>query len=157
MAEPNIAPTAVNHIAFCVRNMDKSLAFYRDILGMSVISDQMEDTTTRNLPYIYRYVRKSRRQVQLQYGEGNPPLFLSSHPYDRLDGNPIKLDQVGISHIAFTVKDVKALTDELVSKGVKLAGTREAYTNAQGNIPTIYVHDPDGILLQFSSGGANGH
>ena len=28
--------TCVTHIGICVRNMDKSLAFYRDILGMKV-------------------------------------------------------------------------------------------------------------------------
>ena len=147
--------TGVGHIAICVQDMDKSLAFYRDILGMRVTQDRMQDTTQGHLTHIYQHRRKTRRQVQVRYGEGNtsPSLVLTSHPGDRTDGNPIKLDQVGISHLSFTVRDVKALAQELASKGVKLAAPMEAFTNAQGNVSSIFVYDPDGILLQFDSGG----
>jgi hypothetical protein len=31
--------TAISHIAICTRDMEKSLAFYRDILGMQVLSE----------------------------------------------------------------------------------------------------------------------
>jgi catechol 2,3-dioxygenase-like lactoylglutathione lyase family enzyme len=147
--------TGVSHIAVCVRDMDKALAFYRDILGMRVTLDQVQDTTQGGLPHVYSHRRKTRRTVHVWYGEGNtsPHLVLTSHPGDRADGCPIKLDQVGISHLSFTVKDVKALAQELASKGVKLAAPMEAFTNPQGNVSSIFVYDPDGILLQFDSGG----
>jgi hypothetical protein len=35
--------TAISHIAICTRDMEKSLAFYRDILGMQVLADAMTD------------------------------------------------------------------------------------------------------------------
>ena len=147
--------TGVSHIAVCVRDMDKALAFYRDILGMRVTLDQVQDTTQGGLPHVYNHRRKTRRTVHVRYGEGHtiPSLVLTSHPGDRADGSPIKLDQVGISHLSFTVRDVKALAQELASKGVKLAAPMEAFTNAQGNVSSIFVYDPDGILLQFDSGG----
>jgi len=44
--------TGVSHIAVCVRDLDKSLAFYRDILGMHVTFDEVQDTTTGGLPHI---------------------------------------------------------------------------------------------------------
>ena len=78
---------------------------------------------------------------------------MTMHPGERADGQPIKLDQVGISHFSFTVPNVKALADELVSKGVKLAAPMAAFTNAQGNVSSIFCYDPDGILLQFDQGG----
>jgi catechol 2,3-dioxygenase-like lactoylglutathione lyase family enzyme len=147
--------TGVSHIAICVRDMDRALAFYRDILGMRVTLDQVQDTTQGGLPHVYNHRRKTRRTVHVRYGEGHttPSLVLTSHPGDRADGSPIKLDQVGISHLSFTVKDVKALAQELASKGVKLAAPMEAFTNPQGNVSSIFVYDPDGILLQFDSGG----
>ena len=146
--------TGVSHIAICVRDLDKSLAFYRDILGMRVTLDQVQDTTTGGLPHIYKHPRKTRRTVHVRYGEGNttPSLVLTSHPGDRSDGEPIKLDQVGISHLSFTVRDVKALAEELVAKGVELAGPMDAFTNAQGEVSSIFVFDPDGIMVQFDSG-----
>lgn len=147
--------TGVSHIAICVRDMEKSLAFYRDILGMKVTLDQIQDTTRGGLPHVYKHRRKSRRTVHVQYGEGRDMLHLvlTTHPDDRADGQPIKLDQVGISHFSFTVRDVKALADELVAKGVKLAAPMEAFTNAQGNVSSIFCYDPDDILLQFDSAG----
>jgi catechol 2,3-dioxygenase-like lactoylglutathione lyase family enzyme len=59
---------------------------------------------------------------------------------------------VGISHLSFTVPDVKALAAELMAKGVELAAPMEAFTNAQGEVGSIFVYDPDGILVQFDSG-----
>ncbi len=148
--------SAISHIAICVADLDKSLEFYRDILGMRVEADRMQDTTSGGLPHIYQHQRKTRRQVRLAYGAGDtkPTLTMTSHPGDDPDGAPIKLDQIGISHLSFTVGDVKALAAELTAKGVQLAGPMDGFTNAQGEVSSIFVYDPDGILVQFDSGGA---
>ena len=58
---------------------------------------------------------------------------------------------MGISHISFGVADVKALTQELLDKGVELAGPIESFTDPDGDIRSIYVLDPDGILVQFNT------
>ena len=146
--------TGVSHIAVCVRDMDKSLAFYRDILGMKVIKDEVQDTSQGGLPHTYKHSRKTRRTVHVTYGEGSTPfLVLTSHPGDQADGQPIKLDQVGVSHLSFTVKNVEALAADLISSGVKLAGGVDAFADAQGNVRTFFAYDPDGILVQFDSGG----
>ena len=139
--------TGVSHIAICVRDLDKSLGFYRDILGMRVASDVIQDTTTGGLPHVYKHSRKTRRQVRLMYGVGVTSQTITSHPGEEPDGDPIKLDQIGISHLSFSAPDVKALAEELVSKGVQLAGPLESRMDAQGNLGNFYVYDPDGILI----------
>ena len=146
--------SVISHIAICVADLDKSLEFYRDILGMEVLADRIQDTRTGGLPHVYKHQRNTRRQVNLSYGKGNvkPTLTMTSHPGDNPDGNPIKLDQIGISHISFTVSDVKSLASELISKGVELAGPMDGFTNPQGEVSSIFVFDPDGILVQFDSG-----
>lgn len=146
--------SGISHIAICVRDLDQSLEFYRDLLGMVVEADRIQDTTTGGLPHVYKRQRKTRRQVRLAFAPGaKPTLTMTCHPGEQPDGEPIKLDQVGISHISFTVKDVKALAQELVSQGVKLAGPLEGFANPQGQVSSIFVYDPDGILVQFDSGG----
>ncbi len=147
--------TGVSHIAICVRDVDASLAFYRDILGMKVTQDRLDDTTQGGLPSVYKHRRKSRRYANVTYGDGDttPSLVLTSHPGDQGDGEPIKLDQIGISHLSFIVPDVKALAEELIAKGVPLAAPMEAFTNPQGQVDSIFVYDPDGILLQFDDHG----
>ena len=147
--------TIVSHIAICVRDLEKSLAFYQDILGMHVTFDQVQDTSKGGFPDIYKHARKTRRTVHVRYGEGHtsPSLVLTSHPGEDADGEPIKLDQIGISHLSFTVADVKSLGEELVAKGVKLAAPMEAFTSPEGRVSSIFVYDPDGILLQFDDHG----
>ncbi|MYC32097.1 MAG: VOC family protein [Chloroflexi bacterium] len=146
--------SGVSHIAVCVRDLDESLKFYRDILGMTVTVDRVQDTSTGGLPHVYAHDRSTRRQAILSYGDGAvPTLVMTSHPGDDTDGAPIKLDQVGISHISFSVPDVKALADELIAAGVELAGPMDGFTNADGRVSSIFVYDPDGILVQFDAGG----
>ncbi len=52
--------TAVSHIAVCVRDLDESLKFYRDILGMTVTVDRVQDTSTGGLPHVYAHHRVTR-------------------------------------------------------------------------------------------------
>ena len=147
--------TCVTHVGVCVRDMEESLKFYRDALGMTVIGEKITDITeggtqTARLDN-YALERNTRHWVSLAYGENlTPTLTLTSHPGETPDGQPILLDQVGISHISFGVADVASLADELIAKGYELAGSMESYTDPNGDIKSIYVRDPDGILVQFN-------
>ena len=147
--------TCVTHVGVCVRDMEESLKFYRDALGMTVIGEKITDITeggtqTARLDN-YALERNTRHWVSLAYGENlTPTLTLTSHPGEKPDGQPILLDQVGISHISFGVADVASLADDLIAKGYELAGSRESYTDPNGDIKSIYVRDPDGILVQFN-------
>ena len=144
-----------HHHGFTVSKIEPSLAFYRDILGMRVTFDEVQDTTSGGLPSVYKHHRNTRRTVHVRYGDGDstPALILTSHPGDQTDGEPIKLDQIGISHFSFSVKDVKTLAGELVKNGVRLAAPMEAFTNTQGGVSSIFVYDPDGILVQIDGHG----
>jgi catechol 2,3-dioxygenase len=145
--------SAISHIAICTRDMEKSLAFYRDILGMRVLFDGPTDPTEGGRTHNYQQVRQSRRRVSLSFGgDKKPTLTITSHAGEEITGQPLKLDQMGITHFSFTVPDTEALLQELLAKGVPLGGPRAAFTNAQGRVRSFYVHDPDGILIQFDSG-----
>jgi catechol 2,3-dioxygenase-like lactoylglutathione lyase family enzyme len=147
----------MSHVAFCVRDMERSLAFYRDALGFQVRTDRLQETTTGGLPHVYKHRRATRRQVTLAYGEGDtrPQLVITEHPDEPADGEPIKLDQIGISHLSFTVPSVARLTEDLLAKGYKTAGPPDAFKDASGRVRTVFFFDPDGILVQFDEvGGA---
>ncbi len=145
--------TAISHIALCTRDLDKSLAFYRDILGMKVLFDGMTDPTEGGRLQNYQQARHSRRRVSLSFGAAQKPtLTITSHPGEPMSGAPLKLDQMGITHFSFTVPDTEALCAELLAKGVPLGGPQASFRNARGQIRSFYVYDPDGIIVQFDSG-----
>jgi len=143
--------SGISHIAVCVGDLDKSLTFYRDILGMTVVKDFMQDTSTGGLTHTYAHDRANRRTVYLEWGESQF-FVMTSHPGGQVDGSGIKLDQVGVSHVSFTVSDVRGLADKLISAGVEIAGGIEAFADETGNVRTFFAFDPDGILVQFDSG-----
>jgi glyoxylase I family protein len=145
----------MSHVAFCVSDMERSLAFYRDALGFRVRTDRVQETTTGGLPHVYKHRRATRRQVTLAYGEGDarPQLVITEHPGEPPDGDPIKLDQIGISHLSFTVPSVARLTEDLLAKGYQTAGPPDAFQDASGRVRTVFFFDPDGILVQFDEGG----
>ena len=82
--------TGVSHIAICVADIDRSLGFYRDILGMTVGYDRIQDTTTGGLPHVYKHSRQTRRQVRLVIGEGEncPTITMTTHPGETPTGTP---------------------------------------------------------------------
>ena len=52
------------------------------------------------------------------------------------------------------MKDLTSLTQELLDKGVIFAGPVDSFKNSQGEVSSIFVFDPDGILVQFDNGGS---
>ena len=148
----------VSHIALCVADLEKSLEFYRDILGLTVKMHTTQEMARRpgaESAEMYERPRKARTVANIYFDEPTSPqpfLVLTSHPGDEVGGEPIKLDQKGISHLSFEVENVKAYAEELIGKGVPLAGTMEDFTDDSGNVRTIFVYDPDGILVQFDEG-----
>ena len=148
----------VSHIAICVADLDRSLHFYRDLLGLTVrmhTTQQMARRPGAESAEMYQRPRESRTVANVWFDApetSEPFLVLTSHPGSPVDGQPIKLDQIGISHISFGVEDVRAYADELISRGVPLAGTLDDFTDDQGVMRTFFVYDPDGILVQFDQG-----
>ena len=145
----------VSHIAVCVADLDRSLHFYRDLLGLTVrmhTTQQMARRPGAESAEMYQKPRESRTVANVYFDDPEttqPFLVLTSHPGSEVEGEPIKLDQIGISHISFEVEDVRAYAEELMAKGVPLAGTLEDFTSDQGVMRTFFVYDPDGILVQF--------
>ena len=156
--ETELITNGVSHIAVCVADLEKSLEFYRDKLGLVVqmhTTQQMAHRPGAESAEMYEWPRKARTVANIYFddpGSPQPFLVLTSHPGDEVGGQPIKLDQKGISHISFGVENVKSYAEELIAKGVPLAGTIEDFTNDKGDIRTIFVYDPDGILVQFDEG-----
>ena len=145
----------IAHIALCVRDLEQSLHFYRDLLGMRV---ELHTTQTMAMrpgagsQAMYDAPRVSRTVANVWFDDPSvtgPFLVLTSHPGEPVSGTPIKLDQIGISHLSFMVDDLERVAEELIAKGVPIAGELKDFRDAQGNMRTFFVHDPDQILVQF--------
>lgn len=144
----------VSHLAFGVRDMDRSLAFYRDMLGMDVISDR-EHRTRGSALYADPAAATTRRVAQLRWLDDPEAPFLVLSSFPEASGVPLRLDQVGIHHIALWVRDLSAKARELAAAGVPfLMEPTEVDARGYGGekgqmVMTCLLEDPDGTILQF--------
>ncbi|MBI2322648.1 MAG: VOC family protein [Chloroflexi bacterium] len=157
MAEPT-AVAGFSHVAMCVSDLDRSLAFYRDLLGLRVIKDELQDTSRASrgdgLPYLYRADRRRRRIVYLRVGAASRSavLVITDHPGEQVDGAPITLDELGLSHVSFRVADVEAVAQRLLAHGAAPCAPLDAFREATGRLRTAFFRDRDGIIVQFDAG-----
>ncbi|MGH7865297.1 MAG: VOC family protein [Candidatus Binataceae bacterium] len=146
------AMKGISHVAIGVREMDRSLPFYRDLLGLKVMLDTVEDLGKGRDGRPRR-----RRAVYMRWGDGShaPFLVLSQSLEREPSGIPLRLDQVGIHHFSFWVADLRTRAEKLTQTGVKfLIPPYEADTVAYGEgrggkVLTCLFEDPDGTILQF--------
>lgn len=145
----------ISHVAIGVRDMEKSLRFYRDLLGLEVRYDAMQPIG--GMKSLYASPEKGkRRAVHLHYGGGAAGgfLVLSEMP-GGTPGDAIKLDQVGISHFSWWVDDLRGMCEKLKSAGVKmLVPPTETDSGGYGEQSakkylTCLFEDPDGIIVQL--------
>ena len=148
-----------SHIAIGVRDLNRSLAFYRDVLGMTVIRDATNEPPIDEL-YGAAVTSTRRREVMLRMdgnaGEGyGDRLFIAISQSDELaDNDPLTLEHIGIHHVGFWVDDVSALAERLRAGGVEPISIKDTVGTGYGESPeqpmrAMFVKDPDGTVLQF--------
>ena len=121
------------YVGIQVRNMDRSIAFYRDVLGMQVVRRRHVPETEGE--WVELRSAGSQQMLELNwYPEGSK--FFSG-PYR----NGHELD-----HIAFECDDVEGAYRELLA-----GGARSGHPPfSEGNGLLAYVEDPDGIWIELS-------
>lgn len=112
-----------------VRNLGRSLAFYREALGMKAVA---EGTMPHGGKYVHLKTPGSAQRLELNW---YPPGSRFSTRYRAGE----ELD-----HLAFVVPDVKAAYRRLLKKGA-----RPAVSPKDSKGTEVYVKDPDGIWIEL--------
>jgi len=135
-----------SHSGFIVKNLDRSLEFYRDILGMELKMRWIETPEQCDVGMGVPGCTLELAQLVGYGGEIELIQFLTAEGTDA----PIAPNHISIGHPSFEVNDLASLVEYLESKGVKMASERMIVPEL--NIAWIYALDPDGIgieLMQF--------
>ena len=143
---------AISHVAIGVRDMERSLRFWRDALGLSVKLDTVEE-----LPGISGAPPRKRRAAYLGWSEGRHESFvvldqpLSVEP----TGEPARLFQTGVHHFSFWVDDIARSVARVRAGGFEVlfepaVGDTVAYGEAPGGkVLSTFLRDPDGNYVQL--------
>jgi catechol 2,3-dioxygenase-like lactoylglutathione lyase family enzyme len=143
----------VFHTGLTVSDLDRSIAFYRDLLGLELVT-QWDSSQ----PYL-------RTVVGFPDGELRIALLrvpamdggVSGHHIELLEyrqprgtrGDP-GTNNPGNVHVAFHVTDLDAMYRELSARGVRFRSAPVEVTHGRNTgARAVYLRDPDDITLEF--------
>jgi catechol 2,3-dioxygenase-like lactoylglutathione lyase family enzyme len=144
-----MAVNGLHHTCYTVADLDRSLAFYRDLLGCEVLAEQEKEGGY--LAAIVGYPDAHVRMAHLRApgAEHVIELFEYLAPVGgRADVEP---RNVGASHLCFIVADLRALYDSLLARGVTsfVSPPIEVDTGINRGGLALYLRDPDGITVEL--------
>ncbi len=146
---------AVSHIAIGVRDMDVALGFYRDVLGLRVTADKVEEFSQGP-----GQEPAKRRAVYLRWVDGPHASFivLDQQITNDIAGSPAQLFQMGCHHFAFWVDDLDAMMARVREAGVTVimgggdgpgADTTMYGEPPGGFVRSVFLRDPEGNYVQL--------
>jgi|YNPNPStandDraft_1061719.scaffolds.fasta_scaffold11663_6 catechol 2,3-dioxygenase-like lactoylglutathione lyase family enzyme len=109
----------MDHVAMSVKDMDKCIAFYRDIIGFEKVFDREFDVQMGKLIGVEG---TKVRIVHMQFGDNKLELFKYEYPQGREPRPDALQSDYGLTHIGFLVEDFQATYQYLLERGVKFLG-----------------------------------
>jgi glyoxylase I family protein len=140
---------AADHTGITVSNLDRSLAFWRDVLGFEFShsahqkSEMAEQITG---------VKGAEIKLAVVKAPGGHKIELLEYvaPADRKQHGDLRACDVGHVHVALLVDDLDPMLEKVAVSGWKAAGKPQTLTagpNAGKRV--IYVRDSDGTTIEL--------
>ncbi len=140
----------INHAGITVKNMDKSVKFYRDALGLTQTYDEWMPKT----PEMDAYCREkglAMRVVLLSDENGNMvELFEIPNPPTKVrPPEHLKYPSTGLTELSFMVEDLEEVGKKLKKHGFGFSTPALEFV-AMGVKTRQYIAlDPDGVMVEF--------
>lgn len=138
----------VYHTGFTVSDIERSIVFYRDVLGLKLIKRQ-----TGTAPYLATVTGFAGVRLEaafLQPAAGGSVLELLqyvSHPASATDR---ATNRPGNAHLCFKIDDLRSACAELKRRGVTLISEpTEITAGAHAGGWAVYLRDPDGFTVEL--------
>ncbi len=153
LAVPSAAQTidAVEAVGITVADLDRSVAFYQEVLDFEPVSETaLSGDTHERLMGVFG---ARARIAHLQLGDERIDLIDYLAPEGRPYPDDIRSNDQAFQHIAIIVSDMDAAYERLVAHGVQFASTGPQtlpdWNPNAGGISAFYFRDPDGNHLEL--------
>jgi glyoxylase I family protein len=130
----------IHHITLLVADVERSLAFYRNVLGMRLVQQTVNDDD------------ESARHFIFGDADGKPGTLITCLEYADLDEGSV--GRGSTHHFALAVEsepELAAWKDYLGSRGIPTTDMLD-----RSGFKSIYLRDPDGHLVELAVGTAAG-
>ena len=140
------------HVGVTVSDMDHSIEFYQNILGLTFQGELIMEGKETDLLF-----QRENCKVRVAYLNGNEhimsaPVELIQFLTDPCTKDPSDLHKTSISEICFRVEDIEKIYQHLVSNHVECLSEPQEFdftSSGFGKSKALYFKDPDGIILEL--------
>jgi catechol 2,3-dioxygenase-like lactoylglutathione lyase family enzyme len=143
----------IYHAGLTVGDIERSIDFYCDLLGMKLAWRQSSDS-----PYISQLTGLAGTHLLVAYlrPQDSDGPYVELLQYIAPPGTPIDPtpNNPGTAHVCFFVEDLDREYDRLVETGVKFVSEPNLITaGVHAGSKTVYLYDPDGIRVELFQRG----
>lgn len=136
----------VRHIGIVVTDLDRSLRFYRDMLGLTIVRALDESGAYLDNMLALHDVRVTT--VKLAGGDGPTLVELLRFASHAEPSTTARTPYTpGPTHVAFTVEDLDAVYERLLRDGVPFNALPQL--SPDGSAKVTFCRDPDGTLVEL--------
>jgi catechol 2,3-dioxygenase-like lactoylglutathione lyase family enzyme len=138
-----------DHTGITVSNLERSLAFWRDVLGFE-FSHRVHQTG--ELAAEITGVPGAEISLAVLKAPGGHKIELLEYmaPANRKKNVDLRPCDVGSAHVALAVDDLDAVLEKVAASGWNTAGKPQTLTTGpNAGRRVIYVRDPDGTTIEF--------
>ena len=142
----------IYHVGLTVSDLDRSISFYRDILGLEFQREIFmagEETD--------RLFRMKNTKARVAYLNGSkaveaPPIELIQFVDNKVKKVKGNLFTTSISEVCFYTDDIERVYNSLIENHVECLSEPQYFdfrANELGESKAFYFRDPDGIVLEM--------
>jgi catechol 2,3-dioxygenase-like lactoylglutathione lyase family enzyme len=140
----------INHVGLIVRDLDRSIYFYHDLMGLEFSN---EPTGWFEGPALEKGVgvpNAKLRQVCFWVDEFSQMELIEYADRADTTGKAVPNNHIGAAHVCFQVDDIRAKKAELESKGVPFYSDVNVVDEGPlAGWRWCYFSDPDGLALEL--------
>jgi catechol 2,3-dioxygenase-like lactoylglutathione lyase family enzyme len=141
--------SGVHHRGITVSNLERSIDFYHDVLGLELVTEPSPVFSGDDLSRGLHVPEASLKLVLLTAGDATIELLEYCTPDSPID-TPLPQNALGAQHVAFLVDDVDATVKALEAKGVEFYSPVNVVDDGLlAGWRWVYFSDPDGITLEL--------
>ena len=140
---------ALHHVGITVKNLDASIRFYHDVLGLQFSNEPSPWFDAPELGPAVGVPGAALRQVSLLLGDTTLELLEYQSPPSETT-RPLVSNNIDASHVALLVDDIRATKADLEAKGISFYS--DVNTVDEGVLAGwrwVYFEDPDGYPLEL--------
>ena len=137
--------TAIDHVGVAVADFDAAVGFYRDVLGMRLLHEEVNE-------------EQGVREAMMGVGSsGSCVQILAPLSPQTTIGKFLERSGPGLQQVAYRVEDIDAVSATLRERGVRLLYPEPKRGTANSRVNFVHPKDAGGVLVELVEPAVGGH